>query len=255
MSDLVERALEIFEAELDQAYETQMERFRHMMEEGLVQPAVRNAKATLWRDMVAGFSRVTALVHLSMRMLPVDTDQLYGELLKARQLEFNDAVSDYTAQMECGGQADLRSGPEMEQIKAESRRDAEQISETYNRDLARTIAGIRETTPRANRHTYAKRLREWERSRSPWKVTQISLHTVMTARDIALKAFCKHNRLEPDVVLHPQLAREPICQGWVNRGKVSFEVARRNPSPYHIGCVHYWRPFFEKGDCVDLWQG
>lgn len=213
------------------------------------------AKATLWQDMVTGFSRVMVLVHLSMRMLPVDTDQLYDELLKARELEFNDAVSDYMAQMECGGQALLQPGPELDKFKAESRRDAGKITETYNRDLARSIANIRETMPRANRHTYAKRLREWERSRAPWKVTQISLHTVMTARDYALKSFSKHNGLSPDVRLQPLLAKEPICQGWVNRGKVSFEVARRNPSPYHVGCVHYWQPLFVKGNCVDLWQG
>lgn len=212
-------------------------------------------KAALWRQMVAEFSRVMSLVHLSMRMVSVDVDQLRDELVKARTLEFEDAVSDYTAQMQCGGTGHLRPGAELDRIRKKSRLDAEQIADTYNRDLALVIAQIREESPRANRHTYAKRLRVWDQGRSSWKTTQISLHTIMTTRDMALKSFSQHNGLEPSVMLFPRLAKEPICQGWINRGLVSFEVAKRNPSPYHVGCVHFWRPEFEKGDCTNLWQG
>ncbi len=212
-------------------------------------------KAALWRQMVAEFSRVMSLVHLSMRMVSVDVDQLHSELVKARTLEFEDAVSDYTAQMQCGGTGHLRPGPELDRIRKESRRDAEQIADTYNKDLALIIAQIREESPRANRHTYAKRLRAWDRDRSTWKNTQISLHTIMTTRDQALKSFSQHNGLEPPVMLFPRLAKEPICQGWINRGSVEFKVAKRNPSPYHVGCVHFWRPEFERGDCTKLWQG
>lgn len=216
---------------------------------------LKELASKLWRGIVSLFSRVMGLVHLSMRMLPIDIKELQEELARARIKELEDAVSDYTAQMGCGGTGHLQLGPEMDRIQEVSRRDAEQIADTYNKDLALEIQEIRETSPRANRHTYAKRLRAWDRNRATWKNTQISLHTIMTARDLALKAFAKHNGLKPKVMLWPRTAKEPICWGWINRGLVNFDVAERNPSPYHVGCVHYWRPEFEKGDCEGLWQG
>lgn len=210
----------------------------------------------LWPDMVREFSRVMALVHLSMRMLPVDVDALYDELYKARVIEFEAVVSDFVAQMDCGGQAKLLAGSELDAINEQSRLDAEMIASTYNRDLARVIDLIRVEVPTANRHTYAKHLREWEAGRSAWKTAQIALHTTMTARELALKSFVEHNALAPNMELMPRLAKEPICAGWINRGRVPWSVAKANPSPYHIGCIHYWQPVdFPKVDCSELWTG
>ena len=228
-------------------------------EAGLLPPPVRSgyqkAAGPSWQEMVIGFSRVMALVHLVMRMNEVDIESLYNEMYKARKAEFDDAVSDYLAQMDCGGKAYLKAGSEMKLMKAQSRLESEGIAETYNRDLAKAILAIRQTVPNANRHTYASQLRTWEAERRTWKLTQISLHTILTSRDQALKAFSDRNGLTPDVELYPKQAAEPVCQGWINRGVVSYQVAKNNPSPYHVGCLHYWRPKFTKGDCENLWIG
>lgn len=228
-------------------------------EAGLLPPSARTgyqkAAGPIWQEMVAGFSKVMAIVHLAMRMNEVDIESLYDEMYKARKAEFDDAVSDYLAQMDCGGKAYLKAGPEMKLMKAQSRLESEGIADTYNRDLAKAIQKIKDTVPSANRYTYVSQLRAWEAARRIWKMTQISLHTIMTSRDQALKAFSDRNNLAPTVELYPKKAAEPICQGWINRGIVSYRVAKNNPSPYHVGCLHYWRPKFVKGDCDNLWIG
>lgn len=225
-------------------------------EAGLLPPPdYQKAAGPSWQEMVAGFSKVMAIVHLAMRMNEVDIESLYDEMYKARKTEFDDAVSDYLAQMDCGGKAYLKAGPEMKLMKAQSRLESEGIANTYNRDLAKAILNIKNTAPSANRYTYVSQLRTWEAGRRIWKMTQIALHTIMTSRDQALKAFSDRNGLAPDVELYPRTAAEPICQGWINRGIVSYQVAKNNPSPYHVGCLHYWRPKFVKGDCSNLWIG
>lgn len=230
-------------------------------EAGLLPPPVWSgyqkaaAAGPSWQEMVAGFSRVMALVHLAMRMNDFDIESLYDEMFKARKTEFDDAVSDYLAQMDCGGKAYLKAGPEMKLMKAQTRLESEGIANTYNRDLAKAILDIRKSVSKANRHTYVSQLRTWEAARRIWKLTQISLSTILTSRDQALKAFSDRNGLTPDVELHPKQAAEPVCQGWINRGVVSYQVAKNNPSPYHVGCLHYWRPKFAKGDCKNLWTG
>ncbi len=211
----------------------------------------------VWRSLVSTFSPVMQLIHDAMRMNSADTRAMTDELFKARKVEFNDAVSDYVSQLGCGGVSDLRAQVELKFLREDSERDARDITNTHNLDLAKTIEKIKTSVPTANRATYTKGLREWESRRRLWKNTQIALWTTMNTRDQALKSFAFHNNLKPEVELMPKLAKEPICQGWVNRGKVTFEIAVRNPSPYHLNCVHFWKPDFvgiEK-DCSNLWKG
>lgn len=211
-----------------------------------------------WQPVVAGFSRVMALVHLSLRGQVEDTEVLANELFQARKQEFNDAMNDYLAQIGCGGQANLTAGPELKAISDQSKKDAKSIMDTFNLDLAKEIQNIKDITPTANANTYALRLKQWDADRSDWKYSQIALWTAMTARDSAFRSFSKNNGLTPEAVLLPSIAAEPICQGWINRGSVPFEIARKNPSPFHIGCIHFWKPTFlegDEGDCEDLWRG
>lgn len=217
----------------------------------------QKAADQVWRSLVVSFSPVMQLVHDAMRMNPDDTKSMSDELFKARKVEFNDAISDYVAKVGCAGTGDLKADIELKFFRDDSDRDARDITNTYNLDLAKVIQETRSTSPRANRNTYTKALREWEAGRKIWKATQIALNTTLTARSQALGSFAFHNDLKPEVRLLPKLAKEPICQGWVNRGKVAFQIAVNNPSPYHIGCVHFWQPTFEgiKRDCVDLWTG
>ncbi len=257
---LIDEAMELFEIELDKAEEVQLERFRQMVKDGLIQPPKKpqegKAADQVWRSLIATFSPVMQLIHEAMRMDSKDTKTMADELFEARKTEFNDAISDYISQLGCGGTGDLKTSTELKFFREDSDRDARNITTTYNLNLAEIIQNIRSSTPTANRNTYSKGLRKWESNRKLWKSTQIALWTTMTARDQALKSFGFHNNLKPKVELMPKLAKEPICQGWVNRGAVPFEVAVNNKSPYHPNCIHFWKPTFEKiEDCTNLWKG
>lgn len=258
---LIDEAMELFETELDEAENIQLERFRQMIDDGLIRPPKKpqegKASEHIWRSLVTTFSPVMRLIHETMRMDLEDTKALADELFEARKTEFNDAISDYVSQLGCGGTGDLKtSSTELKFFREDSDRDAQNITTTYNLNLAEIIQNIRLASPRANRHIYSSRLRKWEADRKLWKSTQIALWTTMTARDQALKSFAFHNNLRPKVKLMPKLAKEPICQGWVNRGAVAFEIAVNNKSPYHPNCVHFWKPTFEKiEDCTNLWKG
>jgi hypothetical protein len=63
------------------------------------------------------------------------------------------------------------------------------------------------------------------------------MNTVGTARAMAQQDFYMFNDVEGFAVLLPRLAKCPICQGWVNRGKVPLAEAQLNPPPYHVRCI------------------
>ncbi len=214
------------------------------------------SKATPWQEIVAAddFTVVMALVHETIRMNEVDITVLASQLFDARKTEFDDAISDYLAQMDRGGRGNLTDKKQLAKMRLQSELDASRIAATYNSDLAVSIKKIKSSVPRANRYTYASGLRAWEAERRAWKITQIALHTLMTTRDDALKTFSDKNNLTPDVELFPRKAAEPICVGWINRGVLPYEIAKNNDSPFHVGCLHFWRPIFSPTD-KDLWAG
>lgn len=214
------------------------------------------AKARQWEPVVADLTDVGRLVHLAARQTPDDVEEMRKSLLGIRRREYDQAVSDYLVQVGCSGSGRLGAGAELSLLNDLGKEDAESIANTFNFDLAHAIRNIRQEVPTANRHVFVNRLRAWERERSEWKGTQIALHTAMTTRQQAMVDFSENNGLRPQLQLQPTRAAEPICQGWINRGKVSFRVASNNPSPYHPGCVHFWKPAFEKtADCEGLWNG
>lgn len=247
-----------FEADWEEAEAIAEKEFVRLKTLGYFEPPTQKLfgkAAPDWEDSLDGFSPVMVLVHDTMRLYEEDQNLIYDEILKSRIVEYEDAISDYIAQMGCGGKAHITSQKEIEHIKAQSLEDAEGVVNTHNRDLAKIVRQIRVDVPSANRYTYTSRLRMWNSDRYTWKATQIALHTTLTTRDYALKAFSDHNNLEPNVKLLPRTAKEPICQGWINRGLVNYAVAERNPSPYHVNCVHYWKPMFRIGKCEGLWKG
>lgn len=215
-----------------------------------------SSKATPWQEIVSAddFTPVMILIHETIRMNEVDIKVLATQLFEARKTEFDDSVSDYLGQMGKGGSGDLTDKKHLAKIRLQSELDASRIAATYNSDLAVSIKNIKNSTPRANRYTYASGLRAWEAERRTWKITQIALNTIMTARDDALKTFSEKNDLAPDVELFPRKAAEPICTGWINRGVLPYDIAKSNNSPFHVGCLHFWRPIFSPTD-KDLWTG
>ena len=215
-----------------------------------------------WQSVVTGdnFSDVMKLVHLVFRQTTDNEEAIRAELVKARRREYEDTITALAAEAGCRDQRGrLTAGDELTELNELSRTDAESMVNTYNFDLAVAIMAIRTETPTANRHTMAKRLGTWETNRAKWKDAQVSLHTHLTARSAAQKAFMQNNGIDGAArLVGPNPAQEEICQGWLNRGEVPAQVAQANPSPYHPNCPHLWEYSIDKStvdDCDTLWTG
>lgn len=190
-----------------------------------------------WQPVVEQFADVQKLVHLASRMDTYDAERIRAELLRDRRAYYEAELTDQAARVGCPGRVGRLGNPERLSILNElSQIDATGIVNTYNYDLAAAVAQIRSETPTANRHVYAKRLREWDAKRSQWKQPQIATYTETTARSMAQSDFYMFNPSMGVATLQPTRAVCPVCQGWVNRGEVPLHVAQANPPPYHTNC-------------------
>jgi hypothetical protein len=216
-----------------------------------------------WQAVVRSdeFTNVMRLVHLAMRQTEEQQESIRAALLKQRRREYEATLTEMARAAGCTGRRGrLDSGPILSELNEESKRDAESIVNTYNFDLGVAIQAVHTETPTANRFTYAKRLGDWERTRSKWKDPQVSMNTALTARSKAQEDFARFNpeALEGTAILMPRTAAEPICAGFVARGEVPGRVAIANPSPWHPNCPHVWihQPAkIPREDCADLWLG
>jgi hypothetical protein len=112
--------------------------------------------------------------------------------------------------------------------------------------------------PRANRHTYAARLRKWDAKRGAWKNPQIEQYTVSSARSMAQRDFYRHNDAEGVAMLYPRSGVCPVCVGWIARKEVPLAVATATVLPFHQNCPHYFVTYpnvVAKTECPNLWMG
>lgn len=212
-----------------------------------------------WQSLVNELTPVQKLVHLAMRLTDPDADELRGVLLKQRRRVYEQELTHQAAKAGCPGrQGRLTSGPSLAELNRQSEADAKSITNTYNWDLVFAIKHIFEAAPRANRHVYAYRLRQWEESRQGWKNLQIARYTEGTARQLAQQDFNQFNAPTGVATLEPGTAVCPVCKGWIARGEVALHVAMRYPPPYHVNCPHWWDIDYDKypkDECPNLWMG
>ena len=210
-----------------------------------------------WQTLVNQMSDVQKLVHLAMRQTADDEQSMASELTKIRQRVYNDELSIQARRSGCVTQRGrLTAGPELSVLSNQSKDDAKSIVNTYNHDLAASIINIKKQTPTANRNTYISRLQDWELARQSHKAPAIAEYTEVTARAQAQQDFYRLNNLGGFAKLMPRTAVCPICQGWINRGKVPMKIAQNNPPPYHLKCPHLWETEPERvDDCRELWVG
>ncbi len=213
-----------------------------------------------WQSLVSQMPQVCQLVHLAMRKDTVDEDAERAELLRIRRKAYDEELTIQAARVGCPGRVGrLAEGPFLSQLNDASKADAASIINTYNYDLALAINAIRVQFPRANRYTYAAKLRGWEAARSAYKSPQIIQHATQTARAQALQDFYANNTgIFGVAYIEPTQAVCPVCQGWIKRGGVPVQIATNNPPPYHVGCPHYWRTVLDKvapDQCPLLWMG
>ena len=212
-----------------------------------------------WQATVDDLTDVGKLVHLMFRQDAYDVDRTRSELLRQRRQYYEAELTDQALRIGCPGRTGrLGNGAILSELNDISQRDATSIVNTYNADLANAIAYIRAEVPTANRFVYAKRLGEWEEKRASWKNAQIAQYTENTARTKAQQDFRQYNNAYGSAELLPKRAVCPVCQGWVNRGRVPLNIALNNPGPWHPNCPHLWSITYEKvapTDCATLWMG
>lgn len=218
--------------------------------------AERSAKQG-WQERVQNLSRVQTLVHLAMRMDSVAIDELAQEIYEMRLAAYNNELTIQAQRVGCSARIGALGNPRIqEELLKASLSDAQSIASTYNSDLIIAIQNIFTDTPTANRFVYASRLAIWEEERDMWKQVQIEQYTNGTARSRAQRDFSNNNNIQGAAELKPETAVCPICQGWIDRGRVDMQIALHNPGPFHPNCPHLWRTYpNEVADCESLWVG
>lgn len=216
-----------------------------------------NKKERDWQTVVKDqLTPVGKLVHLAMRQDLVAEKRIADELFKAKRKVYEQELTLQASRAGCKGQGRLQNNRSLTELRKECDTEAAGIVSTYNFDLAISIMKVRQDTPRANRHTYASRLRKWERERNKWKAEQITGYTAGSARARAQKDFYRLNNLSGQAELTGASPKCPICQGWKARGRISLKEAMNNPPPYHPDCPHRWKVYPEQvDDCSELWLG
>lgn len=208
---------------------------------------------------VQSLSNIGRMVHLAARFDQVDEQRIQAELLTQRKRAYEDELSIQAERAGCGPRrARLGNNASLTALSEASKRDAASITNTYNYDLAVAIQAIRTEVPRANRFTYAKRLRDWEAARNRWKIPQIAQWTEASARTMAQRDFVAFNDARGEARLIPESAKEPICQGIIRRGWMPMATAMQFQVPVHINCPHIWQTRYRRlnrSECNDLWMG
>ena len=197
------------------------------------------SEAMPWQTLVEQLSPVGKLVHGQMMQDDIAEQERRGMLTAQRAKAYEQELKIQASRVGCDQYSgSLRIGPEWVALDEQSVNDARSITNTYNRDLARQVAKIRQDVPTANRHVYAKRLRDWNAGRSEWKNKDISQFTGNSARSKAQADFFRNNGIgEGYATLEPRTAVCPVCQGFLNRGEVPIPVAMSNPGPFHVKCI------------------
>lgn len=115
---------------------------------------------------------------------------------------------------------------------------AHSIRRTYNKDLDREIARIHRESPRANRHTYAARLKRWDQRRAEWKNHQIGVTEMGQAVNRARGDFYERNGIAAVARVVPRTAVCMVCAGYVGMGDMSVAEGRALELPVHVNCDH-----------------
>ena len=190
-----------------------------------------------------------------------DIDNLANEL-------YTQAVTGWKAQMilnayqvGCSGaNVNPPSGGDESYLRGVTRRDAESIAQTWNRDIQRQLIALFNARPRGNRYYYLEEMEKWTAARDGWKSIQIGIQTDQKAASYAQRRFLEENNLTN---VKMKYAGPPpvsdICKERTAAGIVDQAYALANPAPGHPGpCIHRYQIVAGGAlgaDCATLWLG
>jgi len=196
----------------------------------------------------------------------VDGVRIADAILKERLRVAESQIDNLLSRLGCRKQkARLTNRGIHDILLSESQTDAESILNTRNYEL---IGVIQKAGVNAKPSEVSKLIKGWESARADWKGEQVATWTVGSTRHFISEEFFSRNRDNigeaegSAILLGKDPAAEKICQGWLNRGRVTIQEALDSKWPPHIGCVHVWEfdpkkvPFFRRRKtCPLLWRG
>lgn len=204
-------------------------------------------------------SRLTQLVSFIYRMQDEDTKRLENELMMRREQIWRATLTDLALQYGYGAQTAI--GPrnrDRRHLRYLSRRDAERITRTFNRDVERKVEALYRANPRGNRNYYASNLETWLRERAVWKQSQIAVTTETQTVEYTKQRFIAENL--SGNIKYRLVGPPTVCEDCTRRfaaGLVDEAYTRRYPCPRHPGCPHSWQPVtgIQRVTRDELWMG
>ncbi len=178
---------------------------------------------------------------LAFEFTAPDTTALTASILKQRSETWRLTL---TQEARVAGSSKVGIGPsgqDLSVLSQMSRRDAQSITNTFNRELGNQIDRLYDTNPDGNRAYYIAELTQWADNRAEWKDRQIANENRGSARSFAQRRFDEENKVSEALFLFVgPPPREPICAGHFARGLVTQEFVRQNETPIHLFCPHGW---------------
>lgn len=200
-------------------------------------------------------SKLTDVLFLLYSMDEADTARTARILNERYRATWINHLSSLAKAHGCSQLGKTPKGADAAKFKADSLRDAESITRTFNRELAAEIARIVKDVPTANRNTIAKRLATWKKLRDSHKIYSIGLNTDGNARQYAFTRFYQMNaQIRQQFVAAGPPAVCAICIKIFAAGIVDFEYTQSNHFPAHYNCPHFYRNVAPaKVECEKLW--
>ncbi len=209
-------------------------------------------------DTTARLRRIRNELIAALSMDSGDEQALTAVLLEQRIDAYMRAIDKQIRLVGCQRQAARPSGEQLNELQADSARDAKSIVSTFNRDLEKNINRIVADNPDGRRGPIESAIRGYLSTRAQWKDKQIALNTSKTARAYAEEQFRQKNGIADQRYIYsgpPPVSEE--CQNNMAAGVVNVQYTKEHPTPAHINCPHNWAVVATEtvNNCQALWVG
>ncbi len=202
-------------------------------------------------------SKLTDLLALLYKYSEADTAKLAKQLNERMRGAWVNQMSDLAKKHGCSHLGTVPKGADAKKFRDDSKRDAESVAKTYNRELANEIARLVKVNTKGNRAYYIKNLNIWQRRRDSNKIWAIGLNTDSAGRQ---HAFTRFYQMNPQIVRKFMASGPPaVCRICINifaAGIVDLAYTQSHPFPAHYLCPHsYVAVAPARAECTTLWVG
>lgn len=204
-------------------------------------------------------TKLQRVMYLLWHMTDDDAETLRRDLQRQMTRSFQGELTRQARAFGCPtARGNAPRGRDLEHLRTISKRDAESITRTYNRELLNQIARIYRESPRLNRYGWARRLQQWSDRRAAWKSQQIALNTELALKHYTQMRFYEENGIKTGFRFAgpPPVCKQ--CSQLFAKGTVTLAFVEKAPAPVHVSCPHFWKavnPTPKTIPCNRIWLG